>query len=194
VSHALLTAAEVWLRSKGMTTIRGPQNFPMNEATPGFLVEGFDSRPVIYYHYNKPFYKDLALAAGYKPLTKVRSWEIPVQTNAIEENLRRISEKVIDRYGITIEDWSQRPLRIRKKEMLEIYNDAWNDNFGFVPFTEAEFNKILDDMQLVMNKKLFVFLYVKGEPAAFFGGVPNIFENLVPFAGNRRRSLSEPSG
>ncbi len=70
--------------------------------------------------------------------------------------------------------------------MLEIYNDAWNDNFGFVPFERAEFDKILDDMQLVMNKKLFVFLHVKGEPAAFFGGVPNIFENLVPSAGNGR--------
>jgi hypothetical protein len=190
VAQMLLTAAETWLRSKGMTTIRGPQNFPMNEATPGFLVEGFNSRPVVYYHYNKPFYKDLAQAAGYAPLVKALSWEISVQRNAIEENLRPISEKVIDRYGVTVEEWSQRPLSIRKKEMLEIYNDAWNDNFGFVPFTEAEFNKIVDDMQLVMNKKLFVFLYVKGEPAAFFGGVPNILENLVPFAGNRRLELA----
>jgi hypothetical protein len=189
VSKALLTAAETWLRSRGMTTIRGPQNFPMNEATPGFLVEGFDSRPVIYYHYNKPFYQDLARAAGYQPLVNVLSWEIPVQNNSIEEHLQRISQKVIDRYGVTVEDWSQRPLSVRKREMLEIYNDAWNDNFGFVPFTQAEFDKILDDMQLVMNKKLFVFLYVKGEPAGFFGGVPNILENLAPSQGHRRMEL-----
>jgi hypothetical protein len=189
VSRALLGAAETWLRSRGMTTIRGPQNFPMNEATPGFLVEGFDSRPVIYYHYNKPYYEDLARAAGYQPLANALSWEISVQNNSIEDNLRRISQKVIDRHGVTVEDWGQRPLSVRKQEMLEIYNDAWNDNFGFVPFTQGEFDKILDDMQLVMNKKLFVFLYVKGEPAAFFGGVPNICENLVPSRSDRRMEL-----
>ena len=64
--------------------------------------------------------------------------------------------------------------------MLEIYNDAWSNNFGFVPFTQEEFYSIVDDMQLIMNKDLFIFLYVKGEPAAFFGGVPNISERMVP--------------
>ncbi len=189
VAKALFAAAEGWVRSKGMTAIRGPQSFPMNEATPGFLIEGFQSRPVIYYHYNKPYYQDLAKAAGYQVKKNVLSWEISVQQNSIQENLDRLSKKIIERYDVKLETWGERPLKVRKKEMFEIYNDAWNDNFGFVPFTEKEFNKILDDMQLVMNKKLFVFVYVKGEPAAFFGGVPNIFENMVPKPGSKRNEL-----
>src|SRR6185369_10666851 len=58
-AHALLDAAEQWVQARGMTSIRGPQNFPVNEATPGFLIDGFDSRPVVYYHFNKPYYAPL---------------------------------------------------------------------------------------------------------------------------------------
>ena len=64
--------------------------------------------------------------------------------------------------------------------MFEIYNDAWNDNWGFVPFTQEEFNHIVDEMMLVIDRKLFLFIYVKNEPAAFFGGVPNFVEKMVP--------------
>jgi len=63
--------------------------------------------------------------------------------------------------------------------MFDVYNDAWSDNWGFVPFTQAEFFKIVDDMRLIMTSDLFLFVYVHGELAAFFGGVPNLFEVLA---------------
>ncbi|MFZ5517223.1 MAG: hypothetical protein ACOY90_11330 [Candidatus Zhuqueibacterota bacterium] len=179
VAGALLHAAEDWVKSKGMDTIRGPQNLPVNEATPGILTKGFESRPVMYYHYNKPYYENLLQNAGYAPIKNVLSWEVPVN-RPMEEKLVRVAEKVIQRYGIKIETWNQRPLKVRKHEMLEIYNDAWNDNFGFVPFEKDEFYRIIDDMQLVMDDGLFIFLYRKDEPIAFFGGVPNVTEKLVP--------------
>ncbi|MDZ7293876.1 MAG: hypothetical protein ONB14_00465 [candidate division KSB1 bacterium] len=179
VANALLEAAAAWLKERGMDTMRGPQNLPVNEATPGLLTEGFASRPVMYYHYNKPYYARLLSEAGFTPVKRVKSWEVEVM-KPMEEKLVRVAEKVIQRYGVTIERWDQRPLRVRKQEMLTIYNEAWQDNFGFVPFTEDEFNKIVDDMQLIMDKGLFIFLYVHGEPAAFFGGVPNIVERMRP--------------
>lgn len=188
VADALLNAASDWLKSKGMDTIRGPQNLPVNEATPGLLTEGFDSRPVMYYHYNHPYYEKLLRTWGFQPVTRVLSWEVPVM-NPMEEKLVRVSQKVIERFGITLETWDERPLAERKQEMLEIYNDAWDDNFGFVPFTEEEFNRIIDDMLLIMDKKLFVFAYVKGESAAFFGGVPNITERMEIIPRARRFEL-----
>jgi hypothetical protein len=107
----------------------------------------------------------------------------------MEEKLARVAQKVIDRYNLVIEDWSDRPLKVRKQEMFEIYNDAWSDNWGFVPFTQEEFYHIVDEMMLVMDKKLFLFLYVKDEPAAFFGGVLNITEKMQPLSGCRRCEL-----
>ena len=73
--------------------------------------------------------------------------------------------------------------------MLEIYNDAWEHNFGFVPFTQEEFYSILDDMRLIIDKRLFLFVYVDEEPAAFFGEVPNINEKLVWLKDNPKLEL-----
>lgn len=176
-AEALIDAASDWLRQQGMDTIRGPQNLPVNEATPGILTKGFDSRPVMYYHYNKPYYQQLIENAGFDLVKRVLSWEAPITTQLDEQHLR-VTEMVIKRYGVTMETWDQRPLDVRKKEMLEIYNAAWNDNWGFVPFTEEEFDAIVDDMTLILDKGLFSFLYIRDEPAAFFGGVPNVTEYL----------------
>ncbi|HUB77385.1 MAG TPA: hypothetical protein VMB03_01245 [Bryobacteraceae bacterium] len=188
VCQALVSAAGKWLKAQGMTTIRGPQNFPVNEATPGILTAGFDSRPVIYYHYSKPYYEPLLKSAGLAPVKRVVSWETEVQ-RPIEDKLQRLGQKIINRYGITIEDWGKRPLKERKAEMLDVYNDAWNDNWGFVPFEQDEFYRICEDMQLIVDKNLFLFIYVKGELAAFFGGVPNVAEKLTPIPGMRRAEL-----
>jgi len=169
-----------------MDTIRGPQNLPVNDATPGFLTKGFDSRPVMYYHYNKKYYQSLIEKLGFIATKKVLSWEV-IPQNPMEEKLERLSQKIIDRYNVKIEDWGARPLEVRKKEMLAIYNAAWSENYGFVPFTQEEFDQIIDDMMLIMDKKLFIFLYIKDEPAAFFGGVPNVAECL-PRLGNLRHA------
>jgi hypothetical protein len=171
-----------------MDTIRGPQNLLVNESTPGLLTSGFDSRPVVHYHYNKPYYKSLIEAAGFREVRKVFSWEVPVM-NPMEERLEQMAKKVIKRYGVTLEPWSQRPYRERRSEMLDIYNDAWGENFGFVPFTQEEWYEIVDDMKLIMDRDLSLFVYVKGEPAAFFGGIPNIAEKMVPVPGLRRFEL-----
>jgi hypothetical protein len=188
VCSSLVRAAGNWLGEKGMTSMRGPQNLPVNEATPGILTAGFDSRPVMYYHYSKPYYESLLLKAGFKPVKRVLSWEAPIN-RPMEEKLVRLGQKIIDRFRVTIEPWGKRPLDERKREMLDVYNDAWGDNYGFVPFEQDEFYRIVDDMQLIMDKDLFLFLYVKGELAAFFGGVPNVTERMRPIPGFRRAEL-----
>jgi hypothetical protein len=188
VADALLNAAADWLKSRGMEDMRGPQNLPINECTPGLMVEGFDTRPVIYYQYNKPYYEKLLQNYGLSVVKRVKSWEVPVD-RPMEEKLERVGKKVMEHFEVTIETWGQRPLAERKEEMLEVYNDAWNDNWGYVPFTREEFFKNVDDMQLIMEKGLFLFVYVKGELAAFFGGVPNFLERMVPSRFCRRFEL-----
>jgi hypothetical protein len=179
-ARALLGAAEAWVKARGMTSIRGPQNFPVNEATPGFLVDGFDSRPVVYYHFNKEYYGSLARACGYHPAMHYLSWECAIQNGGVDPAFGHACEKIVERCGITIEHWRQRPFAIRRQEMFEVYNDAWRDNWGFVPFAQTEFFKIVGDMRLIMESELFLFVYVHGELAAFVGGVPNLFEVLAP--------------
>ena len=179
VTDSLLQAAASWLRKQGMKTMRGPQNLPVNQATPGVLTDGFDSRPVIYYHYNKPYYIDLLGRAGLSIIKRVRSLEVPLDV-PMQAKLQRVAEIVQKRGGVVFETWNERPLSERKQEILDIYNDAWNDNWGFVPYRAEEFFKILDDEQLIVDRGLFSIAYWQGEAAAFFGGVPNILDRMQP--------------
>ena len=188
VTDALIDAASAYLKSKGMTAIRGPQNLPVNEATPGALVHGYDASSVVYYHYNYPYYETLFKNAGMKVIKKVIGMDGPVQ-RPMEERLIRVAKKAQKRYGITIETFSKKRFKILRKYMLDIYNEAWHNNWGFVPFTEEEFYSNLEDMKLVWDPKMFLFAFVKGEPAAFFGMVPNIFERMKPIPGMRRAEL-----
>lgn len=179
VADALLRAAGDWLRERSMRIIRGPQNLPVNQATPGVLTNGFDSRPVLYYHYNKPYYLDLLTAAGMHPVKRVLSWEVPVHV-PMEPKLQRVAEIVQKRGGVVFETWGERSLDVRKREMLDIYNDAWSDNWGFVPYRSEEFYKLIDDEQLIIDRGQFSIAYWGGEAAAFFGGVPNILDKMQP--------------
>ncbi len=188
VAEALLESAGSWLKSKGMEVIRGPQNLPVNEATPGFLTEGFDTRPVIYYHYNKPYYADLVKHLGFRPIKRVFSWE-GSDPKPLEERLVRFIKNIMERFDIKIEAWGDRPLKERRREMLEIYNEAWIGNWGFVPFRQEEFYRIIKEMQMIIDKGLFIFLYINEEPAAFSGAVPNIAERMLPIKGLRRCEL-----
>ncbi len=188
VADVLLRAAGSWLKSQGMDVIRGPLNLPVNDATPGFLTDGFDTRPVIYYHYNKPYYGDLVKHLGFRPIKKVFSWEYS-DPKPWDERFVRLVKKVIERFGVKIETWGKRPFKERRREMFEIYNEAWIDNWGFVPFRREEFYRIIKEMQMIIDKGLFIFLYVNEEPAAFFGAVPNISERMVPIKGFRRCEL-----
>ncbi len=188
VAESLLKASEDWLKSKGMNTIRGPQNLPINEATPGLMTEGFDSRPVMYYHYNKRYYEKLIRDVGFQAVKRVFSWEADVK-GPMDEKMERVARAIIKRYNIKFEKWGDRKLKERKHEMFEIYNDAWHDNFGFVPFTEEEFFAIVDDMMLILDKGLFMFLYIGDNPVAFFGGVPNVTEKMLPISFCKRCEL-----
>ena len=123
-----------------------------------------------------------------RPVKRVLSYEVDA-TRPMEEKLARVSEKVKKRFQVTTEPFSKKRFKELKHDMFEIYNDAWNDNWGFVPFTEEEFYNNLDDMNLIMDKGLFIFAFVKGEPAGFFGAVPNINEKLKPISWCKRCEL-----
>lgn len=179
VTNSLLDAASHYALSQGMTTIRGPQNLPINEATPGTLIDGYDALPVIYYHYNYPFYAQLLEGYGMQVVKRVVGIDVPVQT-PVEERLLKVTEATKKKHNITIETFSQKKYQELRRIMFEIYNEAWNDNWGFVPFTEEEFNLNVDDMKLVWDPNMFLFAFVEGEPAGFFGSLPNILEAMKP--------------
>ncbi|HEY8379516.1 MAG TPA: hypothetical protein VIK91_23650 [Nannocystis sp.] len=165
LAQALVDTAGGWLKGRGCTKMIGPFELSTNYIS-GALVEGFDRDPGINMPYNPPYYDRLLLGTGLRKAKDLLHWGIDPQ-KPVPERIAKLAEKVAARRGITIrelrfDDWDAEVLRT-----LEIYNDAWEKNWGFVPVGREEYLHIAKDLKLVLEPGLPILAEVKGEPAAF---------------------------
>lgn len=178
----LFSGVEEWLRQKGLIFMRGPLN-PSTNYEGGLMVEGFEQRPVFMMTYNPPYYADLVASCGFskeKDLLSFwvdRQWQPPPW---VERLARRIAKKV------TIE---MRPLRMQidfQTEMeyvKEIYHEAWFDNWGFVPMTDAECEELGRNLVRILYPGLSFFMLDGQEPVGVGVIVPDINPLLKRFNG-----------
>jgi GNAT superfamily N-acetyltransferase len=172
VAGALLGKATEWIRGRGLHTIIGPLDLSTNHQA-GLLVDGFDSEPNMQMPYNPPYYEALIEGAGFKQVKDLWQWRLdPAQP--IPPKVERIADKIrarskIDVRTMDLGDWDNEITRV-----LEIYNDAWDHNWGFVPVGEKEFRHIAADLKLVLEEPLALMAEVDGEPVAFSITIVNI--------------------
>ncbi len=138
VAQALFQEAEKFLKTEGMSSVRGPASFTSNDDYFGFLLEGYDSPARIAMTYNPPYYLPLAEKAGYTKAKDLYAWYLPA-AGPLPERMVKIAERTMKRERITV-----RPLDMKNFErdtnlIRELYNKIWEKNWGFVPLTEAEF-------------------------------------------------------
>ncbi|MGD2098953.1 MAG: N-acetyltransferase [Desulfobacterales bacterium] len=181
---ALLQTAESWLRDQGMRRVLGPYNLSINQE-PGLLIDGFDSPPCVMMGHARPYYSSRIEQNGYQKAKDLFAYIIDADikvTAAMQSIIKRAQKKV------TIKSFDKshfdRDLRI----IADIFNDAWSDNWGFIPFTEAEFRQMGKDFKLVLDFEMVKIAAVDGVPAAFMVVLPNINEairdlngRLLPF-------------
>jgi hypothetical protein len=179
VAESLMKEAEHWLGHRGMTKIIGPLNFSTNHEV-GFLTKGFDRPPVIMMPYTKDYYPRMLYRLGYgKEKELIAYWQgnvkgIPL---IVEKAVKRLKRRFGD--AIHIRNISKRNLKSDLRIILDIYNDAWSKNWGFVPFTDDEILKIAKELKFIAIPDITSLLYWDGEPVAFFFAVPDINEVLV---------------
>lgn len=171
VAKALLTEAEKWVKARGLNEILGPANFSSNNEW-GFLVNGFDKEPVLMMPYNPEYYLKLIEQAGYGKAKDLWAWEVDL-TKPVPEKIARVAEKVRGREGITVrqanmKDWDNEVRRIK-----DIYNDAWEKNWGFVPMTDKEFDHLAKDLKMILIPEMTLIAEVKGEAVAFAITLPD---------------------
>jgi hypothetical protein len=170
VFGALFEAAEGWLRAAGKTRCAGPLNLGINQEV-GLLVDGFDTPPYFMMGHARPYYGPRIESLGYGKAVDVLAYEmdpdfeIPTVMGAIE---RRLAERMVVRPI----DRKRRDDELRT--LCDIFNDAWANNWGFVPFTEAEFLAIGREMLMLIDDDYIQIAEVDGEPAAFIVMLPNI--------------------
>lgn len=182
---ALLVAAAGWCAIKGMSKMRGPFTLSINEES-GFLVEGFDSPNYIMMPHGRPYYDGLVKAAGFEKAIDLFAWRFNRET--LPEHAFELSEMAREHPGVTIRNVDMKNLARDVRIIMDIYNDAWKDNWGFVTLTEAELDKLAREFKLIVDPEMCMIAEVEGKPAAMVVALPNIFEafegldgSLLPF-------------
>lgn len=180
VANKLFQTAENWLKEKGMNAIRGPIDLSMNDDI-GLLIEGFDLPPVIMMKYNPKYYIDLINNYGFEEKMLLYAYRLMMKNYASEKMLR-MQNIIRQRYDVTIENLNfkdKAKLRADIQTIKDIYNAAWEKNWGFVKATEAEFDYIVDDLIQIADPNLVLIARVKGKIAGFALALPDINQILI---------------
>ncbi len=178
VARALLEKAEAWLRERKMDSMMGPNNFSINHEC-GFLYEGFDKRPVVMMPYTKEYYIDLLESAGFRTEKILNSYSL-TDVNKIPDLVTRASARLMKKFGDDIEIRTI-DMKNMKKDVdiiYDIYNEAWSDNWGYVPMTRAEMDELAANFKLIADPRIMYLLYKGGEPAACLVAIPDLNQIL----------------
>jgi GNAT superfamily N-acetyltransferase len=141
VAGALLDAAAEWARERGRSRLLGPMDFTTNDEV-GILIEGYERRPMILENWHPPHYKDLIEAHGFDKAMDLLMWELELgrlkEGESFDASIHAAAAKALKDEGVTIRNMRKRDLASEVRRFTEVYNDAWGDNWGFVPPTDAE--------------------------------------------------------
>jgi len=171
---ALLQTAESWLCDHGMRCAMGPYNLSINQEA-GLLVDGFGPPPFMMMGHARPYYAARIEENGYQKIKDLYAYIIDSNFEA-SDAMRMIVERA--KKQVTLRSLSKSNFDEDIKIIGDIFNDAWSENWGFLPFTEAEFSQLAKDFKLVLDFELVKIAEVDQKPVAFMVVVPNINEAI----------------
>jgi len=182
VFDILLKTASAWLRDNGMQRIAGPFSFSVNEEC-GLLISGFDTPPYIMMPHGRPFYQQHLERLGYTKAYDMHALEWYPKRDFIPEKRLRFVEKAINKPEVSIRNLKAGDLLGDIRTIIDIYNDAWSENAGFIPFGEDHARHMANELKPIIQEHNVVLCYYKGEPAAFGLVLPNVNRVIRDFNG-----------
>jgi hypothetical protein len=180
VARELLSRAESWLRGKGMKRMRGPLSLNINEET-GCLVDGFDTPPYIMMPHHKPYQGGLIENAGFTKAKDFYAWKYLV--GDVNRRVARARQEIKALPEVTSRLVSKKDVDRDVQLVVDVFNDAWSENWGFVPFTRNEVRKMAADFKLLILPEITCIVSIEGEPAAVALALPNLNELVSDFDG-----------
>jgi len=180
-ANALIAAAEAWLRDKGMTRAIGPISLSIWEE-PGLLVQGHDHSPTVMMGHHKPDYQGWIEALGYGVVKELRTYDLDI-TGGFPKIVNRIIQSGERNDSIVIRRVDKSRFADEAAIILGILNDAWSDNWGFVPLTQPEIDDVGKKLKPIVYEDLIRIAEIDGEPVAFMITLPDLNEPLKPLKG-----------
>ncbi len=172
VARSLFATAEDWLKKKGKTRVEGPQSFSIYDSV-GFEVLGEDIMPVVGLLHFAPYYKNHATACGY---TKCIDWHcfLVKKIDDFKPYLKDVRENIMKTQDVKYVYYTPKELKKRAKEIHEIFNRAWDGNWGHLPLTDKQFKMLVDELKLVAVPELIVFAEKDGRTVGFIVSLPDM--------------------
>ncbi|MDQ6838589.1 MAG: hypothetical protein M3137_09735 [Actinomycetota bacterium] len=163
VVEALLAAAERWLRAQRCDRMVGPMDFSLNDES-GILVEGFDLAPLVKQPWHPPYYQRRCEEAGLDKAMDLLSWYLEVgDRSRLDAVLPKLADRAYNKHGIRIRKMSRRHLRREMDAFADIYNQAWSNNWGFVPYAKADLDALALELQFGFAPGWFMVAEHNGE-------------------------------
>jgi GNAT superfamily N-acetyltransferase len=153
VARALVDTAEAWLRERGRDRMVGPMDFTTNDEC-GLLIEGHERPPIILCPWQHPYYQRLLEeACGLQKAMDLLMWELQVSDKSkVHQAIWDVADAVESSHGIVVRPFRKRDLQNEVTKFLEVYNSAWERNWGFVPLTEKEVRHYAKQLKPVLDE------------------------------------------
>ena len=180
-AQALLARVEDWGRQLGRNAVRGPANPSMNDGA-GFQINAFDTDPYVMMPYNPPEYPRYVEDAGYHKIKDLYAWLFE-RDQEMGEKIKRLAKRVRARYEPVT-----RPVDFKRFDeelalVKKLYNEAWEENWGFVRYTEAEFDHLASELKHIVDPDLARFVELEGQVVGMGICIPDINQVLKRMRG-----------
>jgi hypothetical protein len=152
IANALLSTAEAWLRERGRDNMVGPMDFTTNHEC-GLLVDGFERPPQILENWHHPYYGALIEGCGLTKVMDLYKWELDIaDREKMLPIMFELADKVEPKYGVKVRPMRKRNFESEVRSFMEVYNAAWENNWGFVPLTEAELRAYAKELRPILDE------------------------------------------
>ena len=182
VFEALLGAAEAWLRERGVKTAQGPFSLSINEEC-GLLVEGFDMPPMLMMPHGRPYYGPRVEALGYAKARDLFAYYMDI-TKPMRPRMVEIMARTERTGRVKLRQLSKKHLFEEAETIRDIFNDAWSNNWGYVPMTAAEMKYLAVGLKLILNEDMSYVAELDGETVGFMIALPNLNEVIADLKGS----------
>jgi GNAT superfamily N-acetyltransferase len=156
VAAALLGAASEWARERRRTRLLGPMDFTTNDEI-GILIDGFERKPMILQPWHPPHYRELIEAQGFGKAMDLLMWELRMgelkEGERFDPSIHAAAQNALEEEGITIRNMRKRDMANEVRRFMDVYNEAWGDNWGFVPITDAEVGFQAKNLKPVLDEE-----------------------------------------
>ena len=186
VATALLEAANEWAQSKSRSRILGPMDFTTNDEV-GVLIEGFERRPMILEPWHPPYYRELIEAGGFGKAMDLQMWELQFgdlkEGERFDPSIHAAAKKALEDEGIEIRNMRKSDMAGEVRRFMDVYNEAWGNNWGFVPITDAEVNFQAKNLKQVLDEDWAYMAEKDGEVVGAALTLPDINQVMAKLDG-----------